>query len=218
MKQKLGKWKYLLMNNRMLVRWGDVSLTFYIEGNRDVSRAQSFNKEKDTIKWIDGFKQSDVFWDIGANVGVYSLYAAKKIACKVCAFEPVFHNFNALNRNIILNNLQNNITAFCIAINDTFMVDEVHIPDLNSGSARSSFNTDTGGLQTSSQYIFHQGCVGFSIDELVKYLPFPNYIKVDVDGNELLVLDGMEQVLCDDRFNSLLIEINGINVIIGDKK
>ena len=38
-----------------------------------------FTKEIDTINWIDNFENEKIFWDIGANVGIYSIYYAKKI-------------------------------------------------------------------------------------------------------------------------------------------
>src|SRR5688572_16327185 len=52
-------------------------LSFMLLGKGPVSRAASlFDKQPATIAWIDAFPAGSVFWDIGANVGVYSLYAA----------------------------------------------------------------------------------------------------------------------------------------------
>jgi len=36
-----------------------------------------FEKEPETIDWINSFRKEDVFWDIGANVGIYSIWAVE---------------------------------------------------------------------------------------------------------------------------------------------
>ena len=53
-------------------------------------------KEPETIEWINNFKKKYVLYDIGANIGIFSLFASKKI--KVLAFEPAFHNFKKLKK------------------------------------------------------------------------------------------------------------------------
>src|SRR5262245_31131064 len=58
------------------------------------------SKEPDTIAWIDNFESSDVFWDIGANVGVFSLYAARQCGVRVVAFEPSADNYMVLCKNV----------------------------------------------------------------------------------------------------------------------
>src|SRR5437899_270642 len=59
-----------------------------------VSRAQNLmTKEPDTIHWIESFPDHCVFWDVGANVGVYSLYAAASHTVCVLSFEPMAANF-----------------------------------------------------------------------------------------------------------------------------
>ena len=65
-----------------------------------------FSKEPETIEWIDNFEKDKdiIFWDIGANLGIYSIYAAsiyKKI--KVISFEPSTSNLRILSRNIYIN-------------------------------------------------------------------------------------------------------------------
>ena len=70
-------------------------------------RIKSFSsKEPETLDWIDSMETNSVIWDIGANIGLYSCYAAKKIFnSKVFAFEPSVFNLEILARNIHLNNL-----------------------------------------------------------------------------------------------------------------
>src|SRR6516225_6500482 len=52
-------------------------VVFYCLGDLALWRARTLlAKEPETIEWIDSFRAGDVFWDVGANVGLYSLYAA----------------------------------------------------------------------------------------------------------------------------------------------
>lgn len=53
-------------------------------------------------------RDGDIFYDVGANIGLYSLYAAKlRPTCRVFAFEPVSHNFGNLCENLLLNRVAN---------------------------------------------------------------------------------------------------------------
>jgi hypothetical protein len=73
------------------------------------TRLHSCEKEAETIDWIATFfKEGDIFFDIGANVGAYSLVASKFYNGKIMiyAFEPGFANFVQLCKNILLNGCQ----------------------------------------------------------------------------------------------------------------
>lgn len=90
-------------------------IRFWCHGKLPEWRARTLlTKEPETIRWIDGFSPGDTFWDIGANVGVYSLYAAKRGA-RVLSFEPSPGNYYLLSRNIEINALDEAIAAYCIA-------------------------------------------------------------------------------------------------------
>ena len=68
-----------------------------------------YNKEPETLDWINKFINTNpiIFWDIGANIGLYSLYAAiKHKNCEVISFEPSTSNLRILSRNIYINNLK----------------------------------------------------------------------------------------------------------------
>jgi len=72
------------------------------------------SKEPDTIQWIDNFDKNKeiIFWDIGANIGLFSIYSAQKHKgkIKVIAFEPSSSNLRVLTRNISMNNFSNKLT------------------------------------------------------------------------------------------------------------
>jgi len=89
---------------------GGASLRFLTPSALLRSRALSLRlKEPDTLQWIDGFGADEVFWDVGANVGVFGLYAAKRRGVRVLAFEPSASNYMVLCRNIRLNALEERV-------------------------------------------------------------------------------------------------------------
>ena len=87
-------------------------------GKKVRRRAFKFeSKEPETLNWIKGFDAGDSLLDIGANIGMYSLYAAYK-GVNVIAIEPDALNYALLNLNIKLNDYGEKIVPYCIAIHD----------------------------------------------------------------------------------------------------
>ena len=171
-------------------------------------RAITFSdKEPETLEWIDGFNPDSVLWDIGANVGLYSIYAAKK-GIKVMAFEPSIFNLELLGRNIHLNRVENNIVILPFPLNDQTAVNLMHMGSTQRGSALSSFGRDIGfdGKPFQAELICQS--LGISCDDVVEFfgLPLPTYIKLDVDGNEHLILKGARNILR--AVESVLVEVN----------
>ena len=73
-----------------------LSIDLLVTSEIEHYRADTYaSKEPDTLDWLDAeLNDEDVFFDIGANIGVYSLYAAALNAgCRVFAFEPEAQNF-----------------------------------------------------------------------------------------------------------------------------
>ena len=71
-----------------------------------------FSKEPETISWIkELFKPNEILFDVGANIGVYSLYARALYNHKIriYAFEPAYHNFKKLCQNILINKFNEEI-------------------------------------------------------------------------------------------------------------
>lgn len=132
-----------------------------------------------------GVKRGDVFYDIGANVGYFSLLAAKLSAPdgKVVAFEPLPRNIAFIQRHITLNKLQDRITVIEAAVSD------------HSGTA--FFDLD---ISTSKGHIAQEGQLEVKLvclDELVKagMIPLPDVMKIDVEGAEAEVLRGAMHTL-----------------------
>ena len=173
-----------------------------------------FQKEPETIDWIDSFDQSKkiIFWDIGANIGIYSVYAATKFNdIEVVSFEPSTSNLRILSRNISINDLDNKIK-----INQFPLIDkENQYLTMNEGEFVEGWSMNTFGQSTDfkgEKFLARNKykIFGTSIDYILKnkFLEIPNYIKIDVDGIEHLILKGGVNFLKDDTLKSISIELN----------
>ncbi len=210
-------WSKLLYKNLEIVN-GRIKLKFVNLGSKSFFRVKTiFEKEPITINWINKFKKNNIFWDVGANVGIYTMYAAVKSKVKVYAFEPMPLNYKNLCLNISLNKLIDKITPFCLVLNDKNIFSYLYIRWLEEGFAGTSFNTPLEISNTKGLKI-RQFCT--NIDTLVYKLgvPCPNYLKIDVDGNDFLVLKGAKKVIKDPKLKSILIEIPTVRVSSREKE
>ncbi len=191
------------------------NISFFIPNQLTKYRVDTFfTKEPETLEWIDNFKKNEkiVFWDIGSNIGLYSIYASLKHEnIKINSFEPSSSNLRVLSRNISINNLQNKIliNPFPLTNRDKgyqLMMEGV----FREGGALHSFgknlNFEGNKFNIKNNYMIY----GFSINYMIKELNFevPDYIKIDVDGLEHYILDGANEVLSHKNLKGLLIEIN----------
>jgi FkbM family methyltransferase len=172
-------------------------------------RAETFsNKEPETLEWIDGLPAGSVLWDVGANVGLYSVYAARNRQCRVFAFEPSVFNLELLARNTHLNSVCDLVCIVPLALSDTSGASRLRMTSTEWGGALSTFGHDYGYDGKAMRPVFEYQTLGLTMDDAVGKLglPIPNYIKMDVDGIEHLILRGGGSVLRAVR--GVLIEIN----------
>ena len=168
------------------------------------ARARTFySKEPETIKWIDSMLLGETIWDVGANVGVFTMYAsAKGLYC--CSFEPSSANYYMLNKNIEINNFKN-VKAYCLAFNNETVLGGLNMNTTDVGGALSNFEME----DTKSSH-FIQGMMGFTIDGFISLFKqeVPEHIKIDVDGIEDKIIQGMRETIKDKKLKTVLIEIN----------
>lgn len=169
-----------------------------------------YTKEPDTLAWIASFDPADVLADVGANVGMYTVWAAKTRGVQVFGFEPEAQNYALLNRNIMLNGLEERVRAYCLALSDTAGLSELHLSEAVIGGSCHSLGERVDFKHEPMRPAFSQGCVAARLDDLVAAgaVAQPNHLKVDVDGFEPKVLRGAASVLRDARLRSLLVEVN----------
>ena len=157
-----------------------------------------YDSESGTLDWIDTLGPEDVLYDIGANVGAYTIYAAKR-GVRVVAFEPGPPSFHVLVRNLALNGVANLVTPLCLALADRTEPAAIGLGDLQAGSVGHGIGEDTA---------FTLNTLAVRLDDAVGTLGLarPSHIKLDVDGLEPLILAGGEQMLGDDTLKSVLVE------------
>lgn len=171
-------------------------------------------KEAGTIAWIrDVVRPGEVFVDVGANIGHYSVFAARHVSPSgfVYAFEPHVGNFFSLLQNVKLNDLMGVIWPLDCALHDDFGVLEFNYTDLQPGSSMNQLGSTKDASEKPFAPAMTELKVAMPLDMLVNrgVVRPPDHIKIDVDGNEMLVLRGMRRVLAGARKpKSLQVEIN----------
>ena len=173
-----------------------------------------FTKEPETLEWIDSFEEKDklIFWDIGANIGLYSIYNSLKHPKSITiAFEPSSSNLRILSRNISINNLEKNIKIIPTPLtNRKNIFQEMQESQFIEGAALHSFGEkfDNEGkeFKSSMKYNILGTTMNYFIENSI--LDIPDYIKIDVDGIEHLILQGGDKFLNNEKVKSLSIEIN----------
>mgnify|MGYP001160991673 FL=1 len=175
-----------------------------------------FDKEPETIEWIDNFKNINnepiIFWDIGSNIGLYSIYAAsihKHI--KIYSFEPSTSNLRILSRNISINNLSDKISIAQFPLSKkNFQFSEMNEQEFKEGWSMNTYGKPTDYEGKEFKPLQKYKILGLSIDYLVEsnILETPNYIKIDVDGIEDEILAGGIKSLTNQNLKSISIELN----------
>lgn len=199
----------LMMDRERTIIHRDHRLTFAEPNLIAKYRNDTFaTKEPATLEWVDEIAEGATLWDVGANVGLYSIYAAKARNCEVYAFEPSVFNLELLARNVFLNRLHERITLVPLALNDRLGPNAFRMTSTRWGGALSTFGERFDQHGGRLDDIFEYRMLGLSMADAVTLLqiPQPQYIKIDVDGLEHFILRGGTAVLAGAR--SVLIEVD----------
>lgn len=177
-----------------------------------------FSKEPETLEWINNFEnylgkdKQIIFWDIGGNIGLYSIYAALKYKnIDITTFEPSTSNLQTLSRNISTNNLNEKIRVCQIPLtnksNSFLMFKESQFQEGGAFNVfGENFDYEGNKFVQENSYKIYGTSINFFLDN--KILEIPDYIKIDVDGIEHLILLGADNYLKNSKIKSFLIEIN----------
>jgi FkbM family methyltransferase len=211
-------WRETLTNDKKLsivhnLNGKQIPFSFYTPNPLARYRAQTFStKEPETLEWIDKYApEGGVLFDIGANVGLYSIYHAVTKGGRTYSFEPSVFNLKLLVKNINLNNCHDKIRIISNPLTSVNSFADFNLQSTVESGALSSFGVDYGqdGKKLNIQTSY--STLGFSLDFLVenKILEdIPASIKIDVDGIEHLILKGATKVLANPLCRSVLIEVD----------
>jgi FkbM family methyltransferase len=186
------------------------SLPFKVNVNAELStwRVDTFwDKEPETIAWLDYFSAEsslrvDSLIDVGANIGMFSLYWLSKRNLSTCiSCEPFGTNRQLLNENLDLNNFSSRATIIDSPISSKSEIGNYEIPDLRPGA--SSFKFSLGNEVISESF---NSTHSITIDDLLKNVNYQHILKIDVDGGDFDVLKGAVNSLKNDAIISVLIE------------
>lgn len=185
-------------------------LKFFSPGYKPAFRGISlFTKQPEVPPWIEAFQEGDVLWDVGANVGAYSLYAASQPGVSVLAFEPEASNYYVLTRNVAINNFTSRIKPYCVALAERTEFSVLSSFHTAIGGSKHAFGDPKESWEEDDPVVMQQGMVAFSIDDMIEHygFPKPNYLKIDVDGIEEKILRGAPKTLRDPILKSVHIEV-----------
>jgi len=153
-------------------------------------------------------KPGEAVWDIGANVGAYTLYACLTPRVRVLAFEPLAGTFALLAENIALNGVADRAIPVCVALSNTNGLSPLYLASTEPASAMHALGApenvrgpfDPAGMQMA---------ISMRGDDLALQLALstPDHVKIDVDGHEPQVLEGMGDLLA--QVSTVWIEVEG---------
>ena len=190
----------------------DVAMLFHTPNAMCRYRADTFStKEPETLEWIEKYGGEGTFFDIGANVGIYSVYYAMIHPGSVYAFEPSVLNLGQLAKNIALNGADSRIVIVPNPLTSENQVADFHLTMLDEGGSMSTFGVDYGHDGRPLNAELNYRTTGMSLDFLLEtgIVPeAPTMIKVDVDGIEHLILRGARMTLASPNVKTVLIEVN----------
>jgi FkbM family methyltransferase len=190
-----------------------VELQIYTPNALCTFRAETFStKEPETLEWIEEFGSNGaVLYDIGANIGLYSIYHSVLNKGKVIAFEPSFFNLKLLAKNININSTQDFITVVTTPLTSHNSTNNFKYEDDTEGGALSAFGVNFGYDGKSINSSLSVKVIGSSLDSLIENQTIadtPNLVKIDVDGIEHLILSGAVNTLKNKNCRSVLVEVN----------
>jgi len=141
-------------------------------------------------------RRSDTFVDIGANVGSYTILGANEVGAHTISIEPIPRTFEILEENIVINKVQNKVKSLNIGLGS------------KKGQLKFTKSNDTTNHVATKN---NQDLIDVPVDlfDNIIELKNPTLIKIDVEGFETEVLNGMSNALINDNLRAIIIELNG---------
>jgi FkbM family methyltransferase len=203
-----------LIARRTPLDYARIPISILVTSPREnLMRTRSVMSEPWTLHWLESVvKPGEVLYDVGANVGAFSLVAAKTHdqAVRIFAFEPSFVTYAALCRNIMENQCEKSITPVPLPLMEDTAISVFKYRSLVPGATEHALGSQALASKDfkETKPAYQQRMIGMTIDTLTRNfgLESPNHIKVDVDGSELGVLRGASMTLATGGVRTILVD------------
>jgi len=200
------------IHNRKILRQGHVTnnlmghrLTFSILDSQEIARAEDMSNEHVFIQQVlDSLQQDDIFYDVGANIGVFSLLVAKhglQRGVRVHAFEPEPRNHGQLLKNIEINDLSGSIQTHQIALGEETSTLCLYVQEGTGAGQHSLIERQ----EDSEKITVEVETADAMSDRLAAK---PTIMKIDIEGAEMMALKGMKQMLTAGSLRDLFMELH----------
>jgi FkbM family methyltransferase len=166
--------------------------------------------EPELLDFIDAIPSGCTLFDVGASTGIFSLYAACK-GCDVVAFEPEAANFSILSHNAFLNRkgMAYPIRCFNLALSNYTGLSNMFVKKYEAGGHLKILDKpqEVGAGVFEPEHV--QPILTFKGIDFLRLtgISVPEYLKIDVDGAELPVLEGMLEIISHPMLRSIFIEL-----------
>jgi FkbM family methyltransferase len=190
-----------------------ISMKHYVGNARLRLWAENMERiEPEILDWIDSFEPHTVLYDLGASIGLFSIYAAMKAGAQVVSFETEAQNFAVMELNHYLNreHLPHPLIALNLALSNTTGMGKIYCRFYGAGEhVKILDHSETRDTKEGFEPAHIQSVMKQPLDRVVSDfgLPAPSHIKIDVDGSELEVLFGASQTLANRSVKSVFIEL-----------
>jgi FkbM family methyltransferase len=190
-----------------------IAIRFAVSNPRLRIWAERFEEiEPELLDLIDSLPEQTIFYDCGASIGLFSLYAAIARRARVFAIEAEAQNYATLELNHYLNPAQllEPLASFNLALSDAAGIGRIYARTFGAGEHVKILDApETQDTKEKFEAAHVQTVLKHPLDRLIaEYgLPQPEVLKIDVDGAEAAVLTGAERVLAHRALRIVFIEI-----------
>ena len=184
------------------------SLPFQLDIQHELSawRSETFySKEPETLKWLEFFAvinhNYEILIDVGANIGIYTLYWLHFPNTRAIAIEPFDENIRLLSKNIRMNNFMTRVDIISKPLSSQNTLGWSTINDIRPGGSDYKLSLNNNLNQGNSIKV-----ETLTLDSILGGKKEKYILKIDTDGTDFDILKGAELALKDGKIISILIE------------
>lgn len=197
---------FLMFTQEQTTTVGNTTATFKIESRAEYQRTKYFVGERPVLTdFLAELSPDDVFYDIGANIGLYSCFALGQLSKGnglIVAFEPHPRTADRLRTNLSINGDQYDVYEYALANHEGTM----NLAPPEEKERPGTYRLQDGEVNSGIPVEVVQG------DDLRvrTSIPKPTILKIDVEGSELDVIDGLSETLSEETCRLAYIEIHQV--------